>query len=270
MPNRNYHRPRPARALSVVLVQLQSAAETENVRCAKYKYPFTSTKGLAAGTDTTQSTSLRLRGAETRQAHDATFGRSGPAHVKTSTRLLHLIQTAPHSSLQSLSPSRLPPRAAALHQVPPTSASGPSPATNAQQVTPPLLPPYPFPPCETERINPNSSALCARKGEEDGRVRRLLGAGVQGRPRGPALRPAAAHLHLDRRLCPRRGRLRPPPRLRACIPPQVPTGDVSSPPTPVPSLLSVSLMLALRFCTGNRFLLAYRHPNMYAQHLYSS
>lgn len=134
----------------------------------------------------TQSTSLRLRGAETRQAHDATVGRAGPAHVKTSTRFLHLIQTAPHSSssLQSL------PFAAPTHRVPPpyarcplrTSSSCPwPPATNAQQVTPPpLLPPYPFPPCETERINPNVSALCARKGErereeEDGRVRRLLG-----------------------------------------------------------------------------------------------
>lgn len=67
-----------------------------------------------------QSTSLRLRGAEARQAHDATVGRSGPAHVKTSTGFLHLIQTAPHSSsLQSL------PFAAASHRVPPPYARCP-------------------------------------------------------------------------------------------------------------------------------------------------
>uniref|UniRef100_A0A8R7QD44 Uncharacterized protein n=1 Tax=Triticum urartu TaxID=4572 RepID=A0A8R7QD44_TRIUA len=62
---------------------------------------------------------------------------------------------------------------------------------------------------------------------KDGRVRRLLGAGVQGRPRGAALGPAAAHLHLDRRLRPRRRRLRPPPRLRPRLQHQVPSPQLA-------------------------------------------
>lgn len=100
-------------------------------------------------------------------------------------------------------------------------------------------------------------------GEEDGRVRRLLGAGVQGRLRGAALRPAAAGHHLDRRLRPRRRRLRPPPRLRPRLQHQVPPPLVSSSNSSIPRSSPSDVLIHLNFIVFFRLIAMYALDGCY-------